>query len=187
MAGTETKKIPGKAASGCLHIYCGNGKGKTTAALGLALRAAGRGKKVLIARFLKTDDSGEVAALKGIFGIQVMPCEKVFGFFWQMTEEEKKEAGQYYRELLCRAWQEAVRGPYHLLVLDEILAACNHGLVEEQRLISDLRTRPPGLEVVLTGRDPSKELVDLADYVSEIKKKKHPYDKGLGAREGIEY
>ena len=59
--------------------------------------------------------------------------------------------------------------------------------MEEQRLISDLRTRPPGLEVVLTGRGPSKELVDLADYVSEIKKKKHPYDKGLGAREGIEY
>ena len=170
----------------CVHIYCGDGKGKTTAAVGLAVRAAGRGKRVLIARFLKTDDSGEVAVLARIPGIRVMPCSRTFGFFWQMTEEEKKEAGQYYRELLCRAWQEAVRGSYHLLVLDEILAACNHGLVEEQRLISDLRIRPPGLEVVLTGRDPSKELVDLADYVSEIQKKKHPFDRGLSARKGIE-
>ena len=75
-----------------IQIYCGDGKGKTTAALGLAVRAAGREKRVLIARFLKTDDSGEVPVLSGIPGIQVMPCKKTFGFYFRMTDQQKKEA-----------------------------------------------------------------------------------------------
>ena len=76
---------------GYIHIYCGDGKGKTTAALGLALRAAGRNKKVLIARFLKTDDSGEVTALEQVTGVKVLPCVKAFGFYFQMTGQQKKE------------------------------------------------------------------------------------------------
>lgn len=183
----ETGTISGEASRGCIHIYCGDGKGKTTAALGLALRAAGRGKKVVIARFLKNDDSGEVRALKGVPGIQVIPCERTFGFFRFMTEAEKKEAGEYYEALFFRAWEKAAEGECRLLILDEILAACNHGLVPERQLIRQLETKPSGLEVALTGRDPWGELLDLADYVSEIKKRKHPYDRGLGAREGIEY
>ena len=84
----------------CVHIYCGEGKGKTTAAVGLAVRAAGCGRKVLLTRFLKTDHSGEVAALGLIPGISVTPCEKSFGFFFRMTDEQKKEAAVYYTELL---------------------------------------------------------------------------------------
>lgn len=171
---------------GCIHIYCGDGKGKTTAAVGLAVRAAGRGKKVLAARFLKTDDSGEVAVLNTIRGIVVQPCVKTFGFYAQMTEEQKIEAAEYYQNLLEESWEMAQDG-FDLLILDEIMAACRYGLVREEWLIEKLSQKREDLEVVLTGRNPSKELTELADYISEICKVKHPYDDGLPARKGIEY
>ena len=95
---------------GCVHVYCGDGKGKTSAALGLALRAAGRGWRVVVARFLKNDDSGELLPLCGIPGVEVLPCEKSFGFYRTMTDAEKAEAGEYYRELLERAWRRAEAG-----------------------------------------------------------------------------
>lgn len=172
---------------GLIHIYCGDGKGKTTAATGLAVRAAGRGKRVVIARFLKTDDSGEVPVLKQIPGITVIPCTKTFGFYFRMTEEQKAEAAVYYSGLLEQAWQTAKEQKAGLLVLDEIMAVCNYGLVNEKRLLELLESKPEELEVVMTGRNPSEILLEKADYVSEIVKQKHPFDQGIGAREGIEY
>lgn len=172
---------------GLVHIYCGDGKGKTTAALGLAVRAAGRGKRVFIVRFLKTDDSGEVSVLRRIPGIRLKPCEKSFGFFFQMTEEQKREAREYYGKLFREAWEEGVRERFDVILLDEIMAACRYDLVPERELLNALRERPDGLEVVMTGRDPSEKLLESADYVSEVCKRKHPYDLGVGAREGIEY
>ncbi|MEY8356336.1 cob(I)yrinic acid a,c-diamide adenosyltransferase [Lachnospiraceae bacterium 54-53] len=171
----------------CIHIYCGDGKGKTTAAVGLAVRAAGCRKKVLITRFLKTDHSGEVRALGKLPEIKVTPCEQSFGFFSGMSDEIKREAKAYYSELLETTLKQAADGDYDLLVLDEIMAVCNYGLVEEKRVLEFLAARPEGLEVVLTGRDPSAELVETADYVSEIKKVKHPFDRGMKARQGIEF
>lgn len=176
-----------KGKNGCIHIYCGDGKGKTTASLGLAVRAAGRGKKVLIARFLKTDDSGEVMALSHIPGITMLPCVKAFGFYFQMTESRKKEAAEYFGEQLEKAWDQAAGEGYDMLILDEIMAACTYHLVSEQKLVQYLQEKPRGLEVVLTGRNPPKQLLHAADYVSEIQKRKHPFDAGIGAREGIEY
>lgn len=172
---------------GCVHIYCGDGKGKTTAAVGLAVRAAGRGKKVVIARFLKTEDSGEVEVLRNIPGITVFPCEKTFGFYFQMTEDQKQEAARYYSELLERAWSMAAGSQADLLILDEIMAACTYHLVEEKCLCRFLDNRPGHLEVIMTGRNPSEELQARADYISEVKKGKHPFDHGMEAREGIEY
>lgn len=171
----------------CVHIYCGDGKGKTTAAVGLAVRAAGCKKKVLITRFLKTDHSGEVEILKQIPGIFVTPCEKSFGFFSQMTEGQKKEAAVYYTELLSQTLEKAAGESYDLLILDEIMAVCSFGLVKEEAVRAFLSNRPGRLEVVLTGREPSQEMIGLADYVSEIRKIKHPYERGIAAREGIEY
>lgn len=173
--------------AGCIHIYCGDGKGKTTAALGLALRASGRGKQVLIARFLKTDDSGEVLALARQDGVMVQPCVKTFGFYYQMNGEQKAEAKEYYGKLLEQTLQKAVKEQYDMVILDEIMAACHYGLVEERVLTSFLKNRPMSMEVVLTGRNPSDTLLELADYVSEVQKRKHPYDQGVGAREGVEY
>ena len=170
---------------GLVHIYCGDGKGKTTAALGLALRAAGRGMKVVIARFLKTEDSGEVKMLYQLPGIVLLPCKKNFGFTFSMGEEEKKEASRYCQKVFTHAvnlGQEA-----DLLIFDEVLAACNAGLLTKKCLEAFLDSRPQGLEVVLTGRNPWESLLSAADYVTEMQAVKHPYQKGIYARRGIEY
>lgn len=172
---------------GLVHIYCGNGKGKTSAAVGLAVRAAGRGMKILVVRFLKTENSGEVEVLRSIPGITVTPCDRTFGFVFCMTQEQKKEAALYYQNRFDMAVQEVSFGQYDLLILDEILASCNYGMVNEQSVRQFLQNRPEKLEVVLTGRDPSEKLLELADYVSEICMRKHPYEKGIPARKGIEF
>ena len=91
--------------NGLVHIYCGDGKGKTTAALGLALRAAGNGIPVVIARFLKNDGSGEVGILENVPGVYLFHCERQFGFTWTMSEEQKAEAGEYFTGLFERAWE----------------------------------------------------------------------------------
>lgn len=173
--------------NGLIQIYCGDGKGKTTAAIGQAVRAAGRGMRVLVARFLKTDDSGEVGVLQQIPGITVIPCDRTFGFVFRMTEEEKAEAAVYFTERFCRTAAMASSGEYDLLILDEIMASCNYGMVPEQEVIEFLKNRPEHLEVVLTGRGPSETLLELADYVTEMTMKKHPYTQGIPARKGIEY
>ena len=171
----------------CVHIYCGDGKGKTTAAVGLAVRALGRGQKVLMTRFLKTDDSGEVRILKNLPGMDLTPCEKCFGFYFRMSEEEKKEAAEYYSHLLAATLKKAAEGQYDMLILDEIMAACKYGLAEEKKLLEFLKNRPKKLEVILTGRDPSPGILKAGDYISEIHALRHPYEKGVTAREGIEY
>ena len=170
---------------GLVHIYCGDGKGKTSAAVGLAVRAAGRGKKVLISRFLKTEDSGEVGVLRSIPGITVLPCERSFGFLFRMTEEQKQEAAAYY----SRQFEKTVSlvSRYDLVIFDEIMAAVNGGLVSEESVLRLLQKKPEDLEVVLTGRNPSESLKKEADYISEIQAVRHPYGRGIPAREGIEY
>lgn len=172
---------------GCIHIYCGNGKGKTSAAVGLAVRAAGRGRKVLIARFLKTDDSGEVWVLNSIDGITVVPCERTFGFVFRMTEEEKIEAARYFQARFLNLCEMAVREQYDVVIFDELMASCNYHMVEEADVLRFLKEKPEAMEVVMTGRDPSEALMEAADYVSDIHMVKHPYTEGVPAREGIEY
>lgn len=173
--------------SGLIHIYCGDGKGKTSAALGLAVRAAGRAKKVLVVRFLKTDDSGEVAALRQLGGVEVVPCDRTFGFVSRMNSEQRKEASAYYSRRFEEARQAAAGGGYDVLILDELIGSCNYGMVPEEEVVRFLKEKPEALEVVLTGREPSRALKELADYVSEIRMISHPYTKGIPAREGIEY
>lgn len=175
----------GNLKKGCLHIYCGDGKGKTTAAVGLAVRAAGHGMKVLFCQCMKDGTSSEVQMLKKL-GIDYCCCTEKFGFFWNMTEEQKGQAKCSYEELFEEAVKTAAEEDVFLLVMDELIAAYNHGLLDRERVLVFLKEKPEGLEIVLTGRDPAPELVELADYVSEIQKKKHPFDRGLPARRGIE-
>ena len=170
----------------CIHIYCGDGKGKTTAAMGLALRAAGSGRPVVLAQFLKDGTSSELNILRQLPKVQVAVCEEQFGFFWNMKKEQREAAAKAYRALFERAAGEAQNGAF-LLVMDELIAAYNHELVDRERVLAFLRGKPEGLEIVLTGREPAPELLDLADYVSEIRKRKHPFEQGIAAREGIEY
>ena len=172
---------------GLIHIYCGDGKGKTSAATGLAVRAAGCGKQVLFARFLKNEESGELEILDRTPEIHVIHLERSFGFYRTLTEKEQAEVRQMYEAL----WQDIVRRAetdvYDVLVMDEFMAAYNYGLIGHDAAFAFLREKPERLEVVLTGRDPDEDLVELADYVSEIRKVKHPFDRGIRARRGIEY
>lgn len=171
--------------SGLIHIYCGDGKGKTTAAIGLAVRAAGSGKKVLLLQFFKDGKSSEFSALAHVPGIETVPQTRTFGFSWTLTPEEKEEARGYYAGLLEEVFRRA--GGFDLLVLDEAMSACTTGMIDEARLLALLAGKPAELEVVLTGRNPSQALLDAADYVTEMKKIKHPYERGVAARKGIEY
>lgn len=172
---------------GMIHIYCGDGKGKTTAAIGLAVRAAGSGKKVLFARFLKNEDSGELRILDAVPEIEVIHLEKSYGFFRALTEKEQEEARQMYASVWGCVREKAAEGSYDMVVIDEFMAAYRYGLISHEEAVVFLTGKPEEMEVVLTGRDPEPELTELADYVSEIRKVKHPFDRGIMARKGIEY
>ena len=171
--------------SGMVHIYCGDGKGKTSAAVGLAARAAGAGLSVLFAQFLKTGGSEELAALERVGGVDVALPARSFGFVWTLSDAQKDQMREVYAGFWRELMERAVR--YDVLVADELLDAINLGLVDLAEAVAWLRGRRAGLEVVLTGRDPAPELVELADYVSEVRKVKHPFDRGVAARRGIEY
>ena len=170
---------------GLIHIYCGDGKGKTTAAVGLAVRAVGAGKKVLFVQFLKNGNSAEIKPLQKL-GIDTRICATPHGFLWTMSEEEKIRAAADYTGLLSAAFERAREGA-DLLILDEAVGAAGCGMIPEEELIRLLKERPEGLEVVLTGRGPSEALQAQADYITEMKKLRHPFDKGIDARRGIEF
>lgn len=171
---------------GLIHIYCGDGKGKTTAAVGLAVRCAGRGNKVLLVQFLKSRDSGELYSLAKLPDIEVMRGKESKKFTFQMNEEEKYALLIEHNKMFEQVLAKIKNGGYSLLILDEVIGALNAKVFEMPKLIEFLRHKPENLEVVLTGRNPAPELVEIADYVSEMRKIKHPMDKGIMAREGIE-
>ena len=171
---------------GLIHIYCGNGKGKTTAAVGLAVRCAGRGNKVLLVQFLKSRDSGELYSLAKLPDIEVIRGKESKKFTFQMNEEEKHALLIEHNKMFEQVLAKIKNGGYSLLILDEVIGALNANVFEMPKLIEFLRHKPENLEVVLTGRNPAPELVEIADYVSEMRKVKHPMDKGIMAREGIE-
>ncbi len=172
--------------SGLIHIYEGDGKGKTTAGIGLSVRCAGSGQKVLYTQFLKNDSSSELAVLEQIPGIHVARCEEKFGFTFGMTPEQKKKAQAFYTEHFRSVARMAVEENCRLLVLDELIASYNLEMVDREKVLKFLKEKPEELEVVMTGRDPAKELLELADYVSRVVKVKHPFDRGIAARKGIE-
>ncbi|MDR5587986.1 cob(I)yrinic acid a,c-diamide adenosyltransferase [Clostridium aquiflavi] len=172
---------------GLIHIYCGDGKGKTTAAMGLGMRGAGRDKKVLLTQFLKDNNTGELISIDKIGqNFQIVKGEPVKKFFKFMTEEEQKhtklEHEKRFKNLTLKAREEN----FDILILDEIIAATNLELIPLNSVIDFLKSKPKGLEVVLTGRNPNEKLIELADYVSEIQAIKHPYKKGIKSRIGIE-
>ena len=166
-----------------LHLYCGNGKGKTTAAMGLALRAAGRGKRVVIAQFLKGANSGERFALAQLPQVTLLPVPDAVKFSFRMTEEERRAEARRYQDLLAQIRREAP-GCF-LLVLDEACAAVNTGLLPLEDLLSCLDSLE--CEVVLTGRDPAPQLAERADYITSMEAVRHPFEQGISARKGIEF
>ena len=166
-----------------IHLYTGEGKGKTTAAVGLAIRVAGRGKKVVIVQFLKGRDTGELHSLGLIPNITVIRNNEAKGFFHTVPPEIRlkiiKENNDNIRKALAL--------PYELIVLDEVCAAYELEAVDRKAVDDLLCGFSPEKELVLTGRNPPRHFCDAADYISEIHKVKHPFDRGVPAREGIEY
>lgn len=174
-------------STGLIHVYCGDGKGKTTAAAGLSIRAAGSGMKVVFVQFLKAMESGEINILKSIDNITVIRNERDYGFFKRMTEEDKLAVTQLHNENLRRALELVERNHCGMLVLDEVCAAYNYSLLDKELVEKLITEKEDSLELVLTGRDPAPIFLEYADYVSEIRKIKHPYDRKITARKGIEY
>ena len=172
--------------TGLIHIYCGDGKGKTTASLGLTMRCAGHGGHILYVQFLKSRPTGELKILKIIPGVTLLRGQGITKFSFQMTDNEKAAVCKEHDRLFAIVREQCEKAAPDMLVLDEILGACESGLFNEQVLVDFLKSKPAKLEVVLTGRNPSQQLIDLADYVSEICKRKHPYDRGINGRNGIE-
>ena len=171
---------------GAVHIYCGDGKGKTTCGVGLCLRVAGAGRRVLIYQFMKDNASSERQILKTIPGITLLDGFQEEKFSFQMTEEEKAQRRAYYGKKLQEVFTMAGTS-YDLLFLDEVVYTVREGLLQEKLLLDCLDKKPEELEVVMTGQDPDEELLRRADYVTKMQKIRHPYDRGLCARKGIEY
>jgi cob(I)alamin adenosyltransferase len=176
---------------GLVQIYTGDGKGKTTAAFGLALRAAGQGNKVLIYQFLKPSslDIGERFALQlGAVRIRVEALDVP----WDMSKSfgDKQAVATVQAEIsevLERITQTAEKRFYDVLILDEIIYCISKNLARFEDIKRIIDKRASGVEIVLTGRNASKELIEMADLVTEFKNIKHPFDKGIPARRGIEF
>lgn len=173
--------------TGLIHLYTGDGKGKTTAALGLALRAAGRGRRVLLVQFLKGRDTGELHTLENVPTISVLRLSRDYGFFKYLTGDEQADVRDEHDALLATAAKAIANGDCDFLVLDELAATLRHDLVDAASLLALLDDRPDGIEIVITGRDAPQEIIHRADYITEMKKIKHPFDQGVPAREGIEW
>ena len=158
-----------------IHVYHGDGKGKTTAAMGLALRMLAAGRRVVVVQFLKDGESGEARLLAEHFGVPVFAGKASDKFTWSMTLEELAATRELHDGNLASALSELEGAQEGLLVLDEALV---------DRAL-DMSAR--GVEVALTGRAPSRKIVEKADYITEMRCEKHPYEQGICAREGVEY
>ena len=168
--------------TGLLHLYYGDGKGKTTAAMGLALRAMGSGKRVVILQFLKGGKSGEVPLLEQL-GAKVYRGKAGQKFVFQMNEAEKEATRQLQNANLTAA----MAAPADLLILDEAGSAWELDMVDKALLQKAVLERPAEQECVLTAHAAPQWMLDAADYVTEMKCCRHPYQKGIAARKGIEY
>ena len=171
---------------GLIHIYTGEGKGKTSAALGLSLRAAGAGLKVVIVQFMKGRETSEAETLALVPNITLLRNSTDEGFWRSMSEERREFRRGEHNANLKKALDLVAAGQCDLLVLDEAVSAYNCGALDRGLIEKLLTDKPAALELVLTGREPCDLFLDYADYVTEMKKVKHPFDRGIVARLGIE-
>ncbi len=181
-----------------IHLYYGDGKGKTTSAIGLAIRAAGNNIPVIFVQFMKSASAGELNSLEKL-GIRILRGKESRHFFSQMTEKEKEETKKLSEEIFSRAislvrdylqhgeGESSPDCPRLLLVLDEVCAACHYRMLSPDDVMAAVRQLPEQVEVVLTGRNPPSLFLEAADYITEMKKIRHPYDKKITARKGVEF
>ncbi|MBR9980610.1 MAG: cob(I)yrinic acid a,c-diamide adenosyltransferase [Desulfatitalea sp.] len=168
---------------GYVHVFTGNGKGKTTAAIGLSVRAAGAGMKVFIGQFIKQGEYSEIKALKRFEDLITI---EQFGLGRFMNEMPELEDIQAARNGLARVKEVMASGHYDMVVLDEANVAVKYGLMQVQELLGLIINKPQALELVITGRYASPRIIEMADMVTDFQAKKHYYERGTKARVGIE-
>ena len=170
---------------GQTQVYTGNGKGKTTAALGLAFRACGRGLRVLMIQFMKGGGPyGEHGAAEKLAPLlTIIPTGRPG---WVRRPNPEPEDIRLAQEAFAQARAALISGEYDIIILDEINGAVSFGLVTVEEVLEVIRSKPPTVELVLTGRDASEEVIAAADLVTEMKEIKHYYRAGIPSREGIE-
>ena len=169
------------------HIYYGDGKGKTTAAIGLAVRAAGSKMKVLFVQFLKTEFSGERHLLSHTETVTLTFCPLELKFTFDMDDKEKAQAAKIFKGIFDNAVTTALTEKYDMVVLDEVFEAINAHMLSESEVYEFITNAPSSMEIVMTGHNPPQKFMDCADYITEFKKIKHPYDRGITGRIGIEF
>lgn len=179
-----------------IHLYSGDGKGKTSIVAGMAVRMAGAGKQVLFTQFMKGNESSEIKILESLPQVTVWKPEREFGFYKYMTDKDKLEITEFHNEILRKVLDTLNQykeieaegsGPELLIVLDEITYPCRCELVDENLLKQILDGVPEVVELAMTGRNPKAYMLKNCDYWSELSMKKHPYEKNVVARFGIEY
>lgn len=170
---------------GMIHVYTGNGKGKTTAALGLALRACGHGLKVYMIQFMKGDiEYGELRAA------ELLPNLKIVQFgrpSFVNKEKPAEEDIKYAQQAIEHANKIVKKAEYDVVILDELNVAIDFKLIDLGDVLSLINSKPKNMEIIITGRNAHDKIIERADYVTNMEKIKHPYDKGLAARDGIEH
>jgi len=184
MTKEKKKKFPKGKRVGLIIVHTGNGKGKTTAAIGTAFRAVGVGFQVKMIQFIKGSwDYGELHAAQKLGNFEIVPMGE--GFTWETKDRERDTKIAHETWEACR---EAIeRNEHDLLIFDEINNTMALGYLDVDVVIDVLKEKPKDMHVILTGRDAPQELIDLADLVTEMKEVKHPFNDGIYAQRGIEY
>ena len=169
-----------------IQTYFGNGKGKTTAAVGSTVRCAGCRNKVLFVQFLKINDSAEFSVLSKIKGIDVLCSDEHYELYDNRNKDRTPALTKAYTKLLFEDTKNKADN-YQMIILDEILDAVEYGYIGEDNLLELLEELKAHSEIILTGHNLTEKIADESDYISEIKEISHPYTKGVSPREGIEF
>lgn len=174
--------------TGLVEVYMGDGKGKTTAALGQAMRSAGCGLKVYMVQFLKGNETGELESCKKLYPeFQIFRFENPRGFFWTLNDTEKAELMKEIDNAFSFCRRVVQNNECDVLILDEIMGVLQNKLFPVENVINLIKNKPQTMEIIMTGRTAPQEIIDMADLVTEMKEIKHYYEKGIPARKGIEY
>jgi cob(I)alamin adenosyltransferase len=178
----------GKLKNGYVQVYTGDGKGKTTAAVGLAVRAAGNGYNVFMVQFLKGGKTGEIESAKKMAPFfNIFRFEKKRGFFWTLSDEEKIELKAEVQKAYEFCKEALKEEKCDILIMDEIMGALSNNLISEEQVLELIENKPDNIELVLTGRNVPKAIIDKANLVTEMKDIKHYFNEGVPSREGIEF
>lgn len=170
-----------------IHAYYGDGKGKSTAAAGMALRAAGNHMRVMFVQFMKTENSGERVALQRFDNVTLSSCPLELKYTYNMDEHERQQVSVMFRGIFDRSVSMTLSDRYDMIILDEVFDVIHEGMLAGSAVFEFISNAPNSLEIVMTGRKLPQRFIDAADYVTEFKKIKHPFDHGVAARIGIEF